>query len=78
MAQRSYLMVAGEAADFAVLESANTVPLLWLGLLDAEASEAAWGAGATLRLALGEATGITFERETALRRLSARHEAIAA
>lgn len=71
-------MVAAPDGHRPVLEASNGIPLLWLALLDAAAPEAAWSAGATLRLADGPAVGVTFEREAALRRLAARRAGVVA
>ena len=78
MAQRSYLLVAAQHGPLAILEAANGVPLLWLGLLDASTAAGEWTAGVTMRLAPGPAVGITFAREAALRRLAARRAGIVA
>lgn len=78
MAQRSYLMIVAGGEHAAILESAHEVPLLWLGLLDAEGADADWGDGATLGLGVAERIGITLGREAALGRLAARRGAIVA
>ncbi|MBK7529741.1 hypothetical protein [Piscinibacter sp.] len=78
MSSRSYLLSGMSHTPVAVLEAANNVPLLWLGLLAAGATDTHWTDGPTLRLEAGEPFGITLDREAALARLAARRAAIAA